>query len=176
MPRRRLRRGDVGRGIPSAAFKNADSSFFAKRPFRLALPDLGELYKYIDDYVKIHRNLLLSNADDPGTFFIKTVKATSAHAAYSQAGFYDAWRAVIQRHGIYNPYTKRGAVRGLLPHGPHNIRDVLATHVLKVTGSFEQASYAIQDTPEMIAKHYGRFLPQDKSALAAKILNKVWED
>lgn len=35
--------------------------------------------------------------------------------------------------------------------------------------------YAIQDTPEVVANHYGRFLPQDKSALAAKILNQVWE-
>ena len=24
-------------------------------------------------------------------------------------------------------------------------------------------------------QHYGRFLPQDKAALAARILNKVWE-
>lgn len=63
----------------------------------------------------------------------------------------------------------------MLPHGPHSIRDVLATHVLKQTGSYEQASYAIQDTPEMVAKHYGRFLPHDKSALAAEILNRVWE-
>jgi len=38
----------------------------------------------------------------------------------------------------------------------------------------EQASYAIQDTPEMVAKHYGRFFPQDKAALAANILNQVW--
>ena len=59
--------------------------------------------------------------------------------------------------------------------GPHNVRDVLATHILKVTGSYEQASYAIQDTPEMVASHYGRFLPQDKAALAAQILNRVWE-
>jgi len=55
------------------------------------------------------------------------------------------------------------------------VRDVLATHILKKTGSSEQASYAIQDTPEMVAKHYGRFLPQDKAAPAAQILNKVWE-
>lgn len=41
--------------------------------------------------------------------------------------------------------------------------------------SYEQASYTIQDTPEMVAKHYGRFLPQDKAAMAAKILNRVWE-
>ena len=26
-----------------------------------------------------------------------------------------------------------------------------------------------------IAKRYGRFLPQDKAALAAQILNQVWE-
>lgn len=27
----------------------------------------------------------------------------------------------------------------------------------------------------MVAKHYGRFLPQDKAALAARILNQVSE-
>ncbi len=27
----------------------------------------------------------------------------------------------------------------------------------------------------MVAKHYGRFLPQDKAALAARILNQVWD-
>jgi len=84
-------------------------------------------------------------------------------------------RLVIQRYGIYNPYTGRGAIKGLLPHGPHNVRDVLATHILKLTGSYEQASYAIQDTPDMIQQHYGRFLPQDKAALAARILNEVWQ-
>jgi hypothetical protein len=71
--------------------------------------------------------------------------------------------------------ARHGAIPGLLPHGPHNIRDVLATHILKRTGSYEQASYAIQDTPDMVAQHYGRFLPQDKAALAARILNQVWE-
>ncbi|MDQ0513478.1 integrase [Angulomicrobium amanitiforme] len=64
---------------------------------------------------------------------------------------------VIQRHGIHNPYTGRGAIKDLLPHGPHNVRDVLATRILKKTGSYEQASYAIQDTPEMVARHSGRF-------------------
>ncbi len=84
-------------------------------------------------------------------------------------------RLTIQRYGIFNPYTGRGAIKGLLPHGPHSVRDILATHVLERTGSFEQASYAIQDTPAMVAKHYGRFLPHDKAALAAQILNKVWD-
>lgn len=161
--------------IPSAAFKNAESSFFAYKPFRLILPDLAELYRYIDDYLARHRRKLLRGQPDPGAFFVKTIYRQNADPTYDHISFYRAWRLIIQRFGIYNPYTGRGAIRGLLPHGPHNVRDVLATHVLKVTGSFEQASYAIQDTPRVVAKRYGRFLPRDKTALAAEILNKVWE-
>ena len=41
------------------------------------------------------------------------------------------------------------------------MRDVLATHILKQTGSYEQASYAIQDTPDMVAQHYGRFIIEE---------------
>lgn len=161
--------------IPSVAFKNSTSSFFGSKPFRLVLPDLAGLYDMIDAYLNRHRARLIGNAADPGTFFVKSVKKTSADASYNQNTFYEAWRLTIQRYGIYNPYTGRGAIKGLLPHGPHNVRDVLATHILKQTGSYEQASYAIQDTPDMVAKHYGRFLPQDKAAIAAKILNQVWE-
>jgi hypothetical protein len=161
--------------IPSVAFKNANSSFFGSKPFRLILPNLGGLYDHIDSYIGRHRHSLLKGAEDPGTFFVKTVKATSRDASYDQNTFYEAWRLTIQRYGIYNPYTGRGAIAGLLPHGPHNVRDVLATHILKQTGSYEQASYAIQDTPDMVAQHYGRFLPHDKAALAARILNQVWE-
>ena len=161
--------------IPSIAFKNANSSYFGSKPFRLVLPDLGGLYDHIEAYIDRHRRVLLRGAEDPGTFFVKTVKKTSKDAAYDQNTFYDAWRLTIQRYGIFNPYTGRGAIPGLLPHGPHNVRDVLATHILKQTGSYEQASYAIQDTPDMVAQHYGRFLPQDKAVLAARILNQVWE-
>lgn len=161
--------------IPSVAFKNSGSSFFGQKPFRLILPDLLDLYKYLDAYIDRHRGVLLGGAKDPQTLFVKTVKTTSIDAAYNSTTFYEAWRTVIQRYGIYNPYTGRGAIKGLLPHGPHNLRDILATHILKQTGSYEQASYAIQDTPDVVQQHYGRFLPQDKAALAAKILNQVWE-
>lgn len=161
--------------IPSVAFKNSGSSFFGQKPFRLILPDLLDLYKYLEAYIDRHRGMLLGSAQDPGTFFVKTVKTTSYDAAYDSTKFYEAWRTIIQRYGIYNSYTGRGAIKGLLPHGPHNLRDILATHILKQTGSYEQASYAIQDTPDVVQQHYGRFLPQDKAALAAKILNQVWE-
>ncbi|WP_370643762.1 hypothetical protein [Shinella sp. NM-101] len=150
MKRGEIRWSDRDRGwevlIPSNAFKNANSSFFGSKPFRLILPDLLDLYKYLNAYIDRHRGVLLAGADDPGTLFVKTVKTTSKDAAYNQTTFYEAWRLTIQRYAIYNPYTGRGAIKGLLPHGPHNVRDVLATHILKQTGSYEQASYAIQDT------------------------------
>ena len=160
--------------IPSVAFKNADSSFFGGKPFRLLLPDLGGLYGHLERYIERHRPALLAGAGDPGTLFVKSVSARTRDASYDQTTFYEAWRLTTQRYGVFNPYTGRGAIPGLLPHGPHNVRDVLATHVLKRTGSYQQASYAIQDTPEMVAKHYGRFLPEDKAAMAAQILNEVW--
>lgn len=174
-----LRWNDLSGGwevfIPAVAFKNASSSFFGRKPYRLLLPDLGRLYEFIDLYLERDRQILLGGAENPRTFFVKSAKLTTKDAAYSQVGFYDAWRLTIQRYGIYNPYTGQGAIKGLLPHGPHNVRDVLATHVLKKTGSYEQAGYAIQDSPEIVAKHYGRFFPHDKSALAAVVLNEAWE-
>lgn len=160
--------------IPCAAFKNAGSAYFSKRPYRLTLPDLDRLYDWLELYLRRDRRRLLKGATDDGTFFVKTAKRTSGGAGFTQSGFYEAWRSIIQRYGIFNPWTGRGAIVGLMAHGPHAVRDVLATHVLKQTGSYEQASYAIQDTPATVAAHYGRFLPQDKAALAAKILNAAW--
>jgi len=85
--------------IPSVAFKNANSSFFGQKPFRLVLPDMARLYEMIDAYVARHRPRLLAQGVDPGTFFIKTVKQSSTNAAYDQTTFYEAWRLIIQRYG-----------------------------------------------------------------------------
>ena len=141
----------------------------------MILPGLGRLYELLEAWIDRHRSRLIGTAADPDTLFVKTAKMTSTNAAYCQNTFYEAWRTAIQRYGIYNPWTERGAIKGLLPHGPHNVRDVLATHILKQTGSYEQASHAIQDTAEMVAQHYGRFLPQDKAEIAARILNQDWQ-
>lgn len=173
--RRSLKDGGWEVFAPEQAFKNAGSSFFAGRPLRIVLPDLAGLHGHIEDYLARHRPVLIGEAEDPQTFFVKSPCSRRASCAYTETSFYQAWRAVIQRYGLKNPWTGRGAVAGILPHGPHKVRDVLATHVLKATGSFEQASYAIQDSPRTVAAHYGRFLPQDKAAIAAEILNRAWE-
>lgn len=44
----------------------------------------------IDSYITRCRPLLLGEAEDPGTFFVKTVKRTSRDASYNQNTFYGA--------------------------------------------------------------------------------------
>ncbi len=160
--------------VPLSAFKNGRSSFFNGRPYRLILPDVADLYQLIEEYSQRHRGRLLGETKDPQTLFVRTFIRRRRNPEYSQATFYNEWRNMTARFGVYNPYTGRGAISGLLPHGPHNVRDVLATHILKKTGSYELASYAVHDTPAMIVKSYGRFHPRDKIALATNILNEVW--
>ena len=160
--------------IPSIAIKNGHSAFFRGRPFEMILPNAARLYEWIDRYVIKHRPQLLNGAKDPGTFFVRTLRDTRVHPEHDTTSFHNCWRDMILRYGIFNPYTKRGAIKGLLPHGPHAVRDVLATHLLKTTGSYELASYAIQDSLEAVMKHYARFLPHEKVARAAEEINKIW--
>lgn len=160
--------------LPSLAFKNWDSHFFKNRAFRYVLPDLEGLYRWIDDYINRHRPILLDGRKDPGTFFVRKMRSDRTTANMDERAFYFAWRDAIQKYGIYNPFTKRGAIKGILPHGPHVVRDVLATHLIKQTASYDLAAYAIQDTPEVVKSYYARFLPEEKTGMAAMVLNKVW--
>ena len=52
--------------------------------------------------------------------------------------------------------------RGFLPFGPHSIRHVVATDIVKQTGSFEAAANVLLDTINMVARHYARFAPRDR--------------
>jgi hypothetical protein len=160
--------------VPASAFKNRTSSFFGGRAWELELPDLEGLYDHIQEYLSYARPLLLHGASDPQTVLVRKIGRAEAGPEFDIQGFYAAWKRMIQIFGIYNPFTKRGAIKGLLPHGPHCTRDILATHVLKETCSYELAAFAIQDNADSVKRHYGRFLPKEKAAKAAEILNRAW--
>jgi hypothetical protein len=160
--------------IPAIAFKNWDSNFFRHGPFHAILPDLDNLYSHIDAYLRRHRAVLLGGFGEASTFFVRTMRTPLVSPSYDGNAFNREWNDIIRRFGVYNPYTGHGAIEGLLPHGPNSVRDVIATHMLKQSASFELAAFAIQDNPETIKAHYGRFLPEEKSALAARVLNRAW--
>jgi transcriptional regulator with XRE-family HTH domain len=50
----------------------------------------------------------------------------------------------------------------VLPFGPHSIRHVVATDIVKQTGSFEVAANVLLDSIDMVTKHYARFAPRDR--------------
>jgi transcriptional regulator with XRE-family HTH domain len=52
--------------------------------------------------------------------------------------------------------------RALLPFGPHSIRHVVATEIVKRTGSFEAAANVLLDSIDMVVRHYARFAPRDR--------------
>ena len=100
--------------VPCAAFKNAGSAYFSKRPFRLVLPDLGDLYRWLDAYIETHRPVLLAGASDPGTVFVKTRKRTSTDAAYNQKhllrGVASDHTALWNTESVHRPWGNRGPV------------------------------------------------------------------
>jgi len=62
-----------------------------------------------------------------------------------------------------------GVPQKLLPFGPHSIRHVVATEVVKQTGSFEAAANVLLDTIDMVTKHYARFAPRDRYSHGWKV-------
>ena len=155
--------------------KTADRRFSKESRSTCLFPICGNFIQWISRYIEIDRPRLLKDAVDPETFFVRNVTETNrSDPEFGGESFCSMWTRTIQRYGIYNPYTGRGAIKGLLPHGPHCVRDVLATHILKQTGSYELASFAIQDSMETVMRHFSRFLPHEKLAKAAQVLNKVW--
>jgi transcriptional regulator with XRE-family HTH domain len=55
-----------------------------------------------------------------------------------------------------------GVPQKLLPFGPHSIRHVVATEIVKRIGSFEIAANVLLDSVEMVIRHYARFAPRDR--------------
>jgi transcriptional regulator with XRE-family HTH domain len=55
-----------------------------------------------------------------------------------------------------------GVPQKLLPFGPHSIRHVVATEIVKRTGSFEAAANVLLDSIDMVVRHYARFAPRDR--------------
>lgn len=172
---KRLKRGELSLDddtlsvrIPREAFKNAMSRAVEDEN-TIVISDHDQMYREVEEYLG-QRELLLAGRDDPGTFFVKTVSARSLSAEYTRTGYYDAFRSTITTYGIYNPYTGQGAIEGLRPHGPHSVRHILATTMVKLTGGFSEAAALLMDSEEMVRDNYARFLPGERHARAQGIL------
>ncbi len=68
---------------------------------------------------------------------------------------------IVRRRSAYVAAVP-GVPPKVLPFGPHSIRHVVATDIVKRTGSFEAAANVLLDSVEMVIRHYARFAPRDR--------------
>jgi hypothetical protein len=94
----------------------------------------------------------------------------SKKTTLTPGGFTQVWKNMIRRYGIYNPYTGTGAIAGLKVHPPHAARHILATHILRVDGSFSKAAAAIFDTETVVMKRYAEFSAVHQYELARDVI------
>jgi transcriptional regulator with XRE-family HTH domain len=175
----RLRRGEMVYDptlgwrirITREAFKNENAKALRAK-MELPIPDIDGLYDEIAEYLQA-REILLNGAPDPGTFFVKTMQSRAENPEYTAAGYYNAYRAMITKYGIYNPYTGRGAIRDLKPHGPHSVRHIMATYAVKKTYSYAAAASLLLDTEETIREAYAEFGPENWFGWAQHL---IWGD
>jgi integrase len=140
--------------IPYTEFKNWQSSFFGPKKkrenYRKVLADLDGFYDHLDEYLKVHRPILLQGGSSD-----IVIVASSKKPLYSAGGFRENYGYLTMYYLAHNPFRGCG-IPGVLPYGPHSVRDIVATHVIKQTGSYDLAGYSIQDTGRTARKHYAQ--------------------
>jgi len=65
---------------------------------------------------------------------------------------------------------REGGIAGVRPFGPHAIRHLAATHVIKLTGTYEAAALALNDSVSTLKKAYAKFGSQEKSRFVSKLI------
>jgi transcriptional regulator with XRE-family HTH domain len=75
---------------------------------------------------------------------------------------------IVRRRSAYVAAVP-GVPPKVLPFGPHSIRHVVATEIVKQTGSFEAAANVLLDSIDMVTKHYARFAPRDRYSFGWRV-------
>lgn len=155
--------------IIAEKFKNSNGPFFGRRrgggrkqrsgqPYVFTFP--AEDTALIDEYVLTCRPFLLDEKQHDGLWVTKTGGKVGPN--WLSAQFSDFTWAYL----VYHEVTKTG-IPNVEIFGPHAVRHIAATHILKQTGDVNLAADALQDSPVTIEMNYARFLPSDRSARVA---------
>lgn len=183
-----LRRGEDGNyfiTIPHTEFKNSASRFFGapgrKSPFCVSLSKV--LTPLLDEYLTRCRPLLLErwqrgengreSTRDEGWLFISLPLGKNQRISYEAVS--NAVYDFSVAHLVYNELTGSG-IKGVEPFRPHAVRHIVATHILKKTGSFADAAAAIQDSEITVKRYYTRYLPADRDKRFRHLITGLMEE
>ena len=140
--------------ISADEFKNEEGSFFQGRNSKYVCTLEPEDSELIDEYVNGSRKLF--NAQNDWLFVSKTGERRTDDQLYND------FRDLTWLYLVHHEITDTG-IEGVERFGLHAVRDIVATHILKVTGDIGLAADALQDTQETIMKHYAHYLPDDRT-------------
>lgn len=148
-------------------FKNYGSAVFARnRGFDFILEDEDGLYDKLDQYVNKARTYLLAGRESDALFI------TARGNDFNSLAVLSAYHRITAMYFVYNEETKRG-IKGAILHGPHAVRHIIATHLVKTEGDLYLAAWALQDALSTVEAHYAHFLPSDRFRLAANVLRRA---
>lgn len=134
--------------IPKNEFKNRDGAA-KQRDYCIEL-DPG-IYRDLESYLKIYRSMLL-NGNSSVTDLLFVSKKRGANNL--------PWKSINRR---IETLTKKYLMRcpGV---GPHAIRHIVATSIVKKSGEFSTAALVLHDNEETVRKNYAHLLSEDGHA------------
>ena len=131
------------------------------------LKTLQKLIPLLEFYLEHVRPVLAKRSDF--LFPSGRGKAINPDLIYRQVS---SWtREYLSQHS-----PRKFGIQDIFPFGPHAFREIVATHIIKTTGSISLAANILLDSEEMVRQRYARFLPEDRVGLAMEHLIDIFED
>lgn len=157
--------------IPQHLFKNRGSSALPAngQPVEIVIvPAEKELLRILRRWIvgEGHSRSLLCH--DPANEFLFPGEGANA---LNPASMHRICMAFSTLYLVDLPW-RPGGIPGVLPFGAHAIRDIAATHMIKLTHSLADAAEAIFDTIDTIRKHYARFTSAEKSRRSTRLIRE----
>lgn len=137
-------------GLTAGRFKDGADAI-------IELEDTHGAYAALELYVAEARRHLLKGSRSDALFV-----ATPRNPRYNEPRLANVFRALSTK--LFGPGAgPEFGLEGFRAFSAHGMRDVVATAVLKKTGSFDLAGDAILDAAETVRHVYGRWRPKDRA-------------
>jgi len=156
--------------ISKVHFKNEKGNAL-EADFHRRLVDKNGLYRNLERYLRSARHLLTEGMKTRLLFIYarKNLEIDGSNrkvpgrrtTRFYENGLAGRIRTATNRHLAWDEAAGTG-IKGIFGFGPTAFRHILATAVLKLTGSFVLAADAIADSEQTARKYYTRFKPSDR--------------
>lgn len=147
--------------IPRENFKNSRSnSLFGPpenpRDYERAVPNVNNIHEMLREWMEDFAPTAQKNNGGNWLF-----PGRNSGESLTSCGINDVFTRMSSNHFVSNPFDSYSkGIEGVMPFGPHAVRDIGATHILKTQGGLVaaagQAALLLYTSQEMVEAHYQR--------------------